>query len=145
MGRVPVVRTLESLAAGKHAAVKSGVDGWKKTRKIAATVRDDNVNLMRLTEPNARAVTLVSTGHLQDCKLKVPRNRVTPALGGLPPSLQIALEMSLHSDDERRATAGELRELEQRWRDADAIAKIADGLLLPGDIDEHMNELRQQK
>ena len=52
------------------------------------------------------------------------------ALGSLPPSLRLALEMSLHSDDERRAIEGELKELEQRWRDADAIAKIADDMFL---------------
>ncbi|MEP6836340.1 MAG: hypothetical protein ABJB74_23320 [Gemmatimonas sp.] len=64
-------------------------------------------------------------------------------LGYLPPSLRLALEMSLHSDDERRAMEGELRELEERWRDADAIAKIADQLLLPVTIEEQLLALRE--
>lgn len=56
-------------------------------------------------------------------------------LGYLPASLRLALEMSLHSDDERRAMEGELKVLEQRWRDADAIAKIADEMFLPAKND----------
>lgn len=62
---------------------------------------------------------------------------------GLPPSLRLALEMSLHSDDENRAMQGELKELEQRWRDADAIAKIADQLFLPESVDVKLRELQR--
>lgn len=45
-------------------------------------------------------------------------------LGSLPPNLRLALEMSLHEVDERRSMEGELQELEARWRDADAIARL---------------------
>lgn len=64
------------------------------------------------------------------------------ALIKLPPNLRLALEMSLHSDDETRAMQGELKELEQRWRDADAIAKIADQMFLPESVDEKLRELQ---
>jgi hypothetical protein len=60
----------------------------------------------------------------------------------LPPNIRLALEIMLHQDDERRAMEGELRELEQRWRDADAIASIADSLTLPPDIDDRLAALR---
>lgn len=63
-------------------------------------------------------------------------------LGALPASLRLALEMSLHEDDERRAMEGELKVLEQRWREADAIAKIADEMFLPATIDESLKSLR---
>ncbi|MEP6836343.1 MAG: hypothetical protein ABJB74_23335 [Gemmatimonas sp.] len=63
-------------------------------------------------------------------------------LGLLPSSLRLALEMSLHEDDERRAMEGELKELEQRWREADAIAKIADAMFLPAKVDETLNLLK---
>lgn len=46
------------------------------------------------------------------------------------PHFRLALEMTLHEGDERRAMEGELHVLEQRWRDADAIAKIADEMFL---------------
>jgi hypothetical protein len=40
----------------------------------------------------------------------------------------LALEMALHEESERRALAGELAELEARWREAEEIAQIADSL-----------------
>lgn len=40
----------------------------------------------------------------------------------------LALEMALHEDLERRALEGELEDLEARWREAEAIAQIADSL-----------------
>lgn len=44
---------------------------------------------------------------------------------------RLALEMMLHEESERRALEGELKELEQRWREAEKIAGISDGLFLP--------------
>ena len=66
-------------------------------------------------------------------------------LSAIPAPTRLALEMSLHESDERRAMEGELQELEKRWRDADAIAKIADEMFLPERVDEHMRKLRDRK
>lgn len=66
------------------------------------------------------------------------RNRVA----GLPTVVRFALEMSLHEDDERRALEGELHVLEQRWKDAEEIAAIADGLLVAPRIDNSVRALR---
>jgi hypothetical protein len=52
----------------------------------------------------------------------------------MPASLRLALEMSLHEDDERRAFEGELAELEDRWREAEEIAAIADDMFLPSGV-----------
>ncbi len=49
---------------------------------------------------------------------------------------QLALEMALHEEDERRALEGELWRLEQAWREAEEIAAISDDLLLPKGIVE---------
>ena len=49
---------------------------------------------------------------------------------------RLALEMSLHEEQERRALEGELWILEQAWREAEEIAAIADKLLLPAHADE---------
>jgi hypothetical protein len=46
----------------------------------------------------------------------------------LPAHLRLAMEMALHDDDERRVMEGELAELEASWREADALARIADSL-----------------
>jgi len=49
----------------------------------------------------------------------------------LPTPTRLALEMALHEEQERRALAGELVDLELAWRQAEEIAAIADGLLVP--------------
>jgi hypothetical protein len=54
-------------------------------------------------------------------------------LNTLTPRYRLALEMALHEESERRAMEGELAELERAWRDAEAVAEIADSMLLPED------------
>ncbi len=54
----------------------------------------------------------------------------------MPKPLRLAVEMSLHEEQERRALEGELWILEQAWREAEEIAAIADRLLLPAHADE---------
>ena len=65
------------------------------------------------------------------------------AVGRLPTPLRLALEIALHEEDERRAMHGELHELETRWREAEAIATIADSLLLPPWVTDRLEELRE--
>lgn len=52
-------------------------------------------------------------------------------LGYLPVPARLALEMSLHEEDERRAMEGDLLDLENRWKEAEEIAGIADSLTVP--------------
>ncbi|MDE2874345.1 MAG: hypothetical protein OXU69_14835 [Gemmatimonadota bacterium] len=56
-------------------------------------------------------------------------------IASFPLSTRLALEMALHEEQERRALEGELRILEQAWREAEEIAAIADNLLLPAGAD----------
>ena len=63
-------------------------------------------------------------------------------LYGLRPVDRLALEMALHEEAERRALAGELALLEHAWRDAEAIAAIADDLLLPSSVRAAFDRLR---
>jgi hypothetical protein len=60
----------------------------------------------------------------------------------LAPALRLALEMVSHEDAERRALDGELRILEDAWREAEEIAAIADNLFLPPSISEKLGELK---
>lgn len=55
---------------------------------------------------------------------------------------RLALEMALHEETERRALEGELWLLEQRWKEAEEIAAIADGLLLPEGTDDFLERNR---
>jgi hypothetical protein len=49
--------------------------------------------------------------------------------------------MALHEAQERRALEGELAALEQAWREAEEIAAIADGLLLPARVHQVLDRL----
>lgn len=75
---------------------------------------------------------------------EAPSNPPTAvAIGNLPRPTRLALEMALHESDERRALAGELAELEERWREAEEIAAIADDLLVPASVRATIERLRK--
>lgn len=59
--------------------------------------------------------------------LRAVSGRVKP-LHDLDVTTRLMLEMALHEDDERRWMEGELAELDARWREAEALAGIADTL-----------------
>jgi hypothetical protein len=63
----------------------------------------------------------------------------------LPAPMRLALEMVLHEDDERRALEGELAKLEERWREAEEIASIADSLLTPAGTEARLEALRRTR
>jgi hypothetical protein len=54
-----------------------------------------------------------------------------PGLRHLGAEQQLALEMAVHEEAERRALAGELADLEAAWRVAEEVAAIADDMFLP--------------
>jgi len=49
-------------------------------------------------------------------------------LARAPEAVRLAAEMAVHEESERLAMQGSLADLEAQWRDAEAIAGIADGL-----------------
>jgi hypothetical protein len=67
----------------------------------------------------------------------------TSGLFGLNHADSLALEMALHEEAELRALRGELRDLEQAWRDAEEIAAIADGLLTPSSVQNALVRIRR--
>lgn len=64
-------------------------------------------------------------------------------LAGLPKPIRLALEMAANEESERQLMEGELHLLEQAWRDADEIARIADGLFTSPDIERFIEEQRE--
>jgi hypothetical protein len=60
----------------------------------------------------------------------------------LPVGTRLALEMALHEEQERRALAGELVELELAWREAEEVAAIADNLFVPAEHEEFIAKHR---
>ncbi len=64
-------------------------------------------------------------------------------LSYLPRPVLLALEMASHEETERRALEGELNLLEAAWRDAEEIAAIADGLVLPSETNDRLLALKR--
>jgi hypothetical protein len=64
---------------------------------------------------------------------------------GMNRERRLAFEMALHEEQERRALEGELLALEQAWRDAEEIAKIADNLLVPESDEEWLRKQREKE
>lgn len=85
---------------------------------------------------SASVEQLLRHGGFPDQKLENHINLIEHRnmLSVLQPHFRLALEMVLHDGDEQRAMDGELKELEQRWREADEIAQIADAMFLPEGI-----------
>jgi hypothetical protein len=68
--------------------------------------------------------------------------KIPGALHSLEALDRLALEMALHEETERRAMEGELQLLEQAWREAEEIAKIADNMFTPAQIESRIEALR---
>lgn len=71
-------------------------------------------------------------------------HRGSHAISALPAAQRLALEMSLHEADERRALEGELAVLEQRWKEAEEIAAIGDDMFLPQRIIDGFRRLKDR-
>jgi hypothetical protein len=61
----------------------------------------------------------------------------------LPREILLALEMLSHEESERRAMEGELRVLEEAWREAEEIAAISDNLFLPTEISSQLAKMKR--
>lgn len=92
------------------------------------------------------AIELVdSAGSAEECVSRTMERatRYGGFFAHFPVETRLALEMSLQEDTERRALDGELTALENAWKEAEQIAAIADGLLMPPDVLERIAGLRK--
>jgi hypothetical protein len=71
------------------------------------------------------------------------RKGVPGYVNKMPKPTQLALEMALHEEQERRALEGELWRLERAWEEAEEIAGISDSLLLPEGADDFVDQHRR--
>jgi len=63
-------------------------------------------------------------------------------LNDLPAEVQLAIDMLLNDESERRYLEGELADLRRAWQEAEAIAAIADDLLLPARVSAFLDRHR---
>jgi hypothetical protein len=73
------------------------------------------------------------------------RMDATPVLrlGSFPRDVLLAFEMATHEEAERRALEGELRILEEMWRQAEEVASIADALVVPDAALDRLDALKE--
>lgn len=108
------------------AAIVPLLNGWGGSR---STVRHAVHEIESSGHPSRFVADVANRG-------PVGRLRQRGRIQSMSKPTRLALEMSLHEEQERRALEGELWILEQAWREAEEIAAIADKLLLPAHTDE---------
>jgi hypothetical protein len=64
-------------------------------------------------------------------------------VANLPLATRLAIEMAANDENERHAMEGDLGLLELDWKEAEEIAAIADGLLVPEGVEERLEEMRR--
>jgi hypothetical protein len=103
-----------------------------------AVVRQAVDDLEAAGDPQAYLDTVATTLPPFDPDRKAKAGR----LHKLPTPTRLALEMALHEEQERRALAGELIELELAWRQAEEIAAIADDMFVPPEHEAFIDRVR---
>ena len=102
--------------------------------------RESGVWRAEVLERSAEETQDVGMGLTELVERGTPNN--PGALAALTPEFRLSLEMALHEEQERRALDGELAQLEQAWREAEEIARIADELLLPEAVSDWLGRQR---
>jgi hypothetical protein len=83
---------------------------------------------------------------------RVPLSSKQAAMGHINPASlalmqsteRLAFEMALHEERERAAMEGELEPLRAAWAEAEQVAAIADGLLVPPKVEAKLDALRAE-
>ncbi|MDP9205223.1 MAG: hypothetical protein M3P12_07170 [Gemmatimonadota bacterium] len=60
----------------------------------------------------------------------------------IPHEMRLAFEMASHEEAERQAFEGELKQLEDAWREAEEIASISDDMFLPEEVIRKLAQLK---
>ncbi len=105
-----------------------------KPNTVQAAVRE----IEELGHPEDFLADIVRGNRFQD------RNGVPGYINKMSAHRKLALEMALHEEQERRALEGELWRLERAWEEAEEIAAISDGLLLPERTEELIERYRRE-
>jgi len=143
----PLLRTLgvthRRLAVGTYSDVH-GPEVFRYAANMLPLVNSTGAENDMITEAVERVTNVADPKaileHVARKRSRDPDNLTV--FSEMPAVERLALEMALHEDDERRALEGELAELEQRWRDAEELAAIADNLLVPDQVAARLEALR---
>jgi hypothetical protein len=116
-----------------------GDEALSAARKLLPRINRAGASAGRITEAVRVLETARSAEHIFGSTAFVHRSAEISALA---PPIRLALEMSLHEQDERRALEGELSLLEDRWREAEEVAAISDDMFLPAGVNAMFSRLK---
>ena len=125
------VLPLINRAGARPAQVAAAVNVLEKSNGPSNLFANTAVSWRSLSEERARKV-------MWNWKSDGPIGQISL----LPAPVRLALEMSLHEEDERRALEGELWLLEDRWREAEEVAAIADDMFVPTGVSAMLKRLK---
>jgi hypothetical protein len=132
---------------GKREPVYTGEDARRVAARLLPRINAGGGGRSVVQDAVAR---IEESGHPEEFLRGVTEWRKQGFLGDqtglvskLPKPTRLALEMALHEESERRALEGELWRLEQAWKEAEEIAAIADGLLVPEGTDAFLERHRE--
>ena len=123
-------------AAGKLLPKVNPYGGTERQVRDAVDLVEESRSLERVFKTAAAKPGYAPGPYLFDRDVSV--------LKTMRPGLRLALEMAAHEETERRAFEDELQELEEAWREAEEIAAIADGLLVPEEIETWVRERKHE-
>jgi hypothetical protein len=131
-----------SVMHGQGRTLLTGAEAERVLGRVMTTVNQEGGSSAKV---DAAVRLLASTGSAE-AFVQQHITRRNGALSGPRGSITreelLALEMALHERTERVALDGELASLEASWREAEAIAAIADNLLTPASVAERWRRLR---
>jgi hypothetical protein len=97
---------------------------------------------MDAEEATARNFSIMES-RVQSTSKQAALGHINPASLALMKSTdRLAFEMALHEERERAAMEGELEPLRAAWAEAEQVAAIADGLLVPPEVEGKFEALR---
>jgi hypothetical protein len=137
----------EAIRAARHLLPQINRAGGSKedvTDAVQALEQSGETQKLFATMATRYRTTLASreAGHRRFRRWSSPKLDGASVLHEMPASARLALEMSLHEEDERRALEGELYLLEDRWREAEEVAAISDDMFLPSGVDAMLSKLK---
>lgn len=137
------------LEVGKHRRRKRTLEG-EEARRVAGLVlpkinrRGGDKGVVQ-----GAVAEIAYAGHpeafladLVDGRRFMSRKGIPGYVNKMSKPTQLALEMALHEEQERRALEGELWRLERAWQEAEEIASISDSLLLPEGANDFVDRHR---
>jgi len=129
---------------GKKKSWHEGAEAWRFAGQILSRL---NAAGGRRQTVSAAVARIEDTGHPERFLADVAGDRLqhyrhAGFLGNMPKPTQLALEMALHEEQERRALEGELWLLERAWEEAEEIAAISDDMFLPEGTEDFLAKHR---